>query len=66
MENLKMTDIKNMDEKVIVAKVSEFRRDLFNMRMQRAAAGVEKPHVIKLAKKNIARLLTAKNSKGGK
>lgn len=61
-ELLKYEDCKNMDAKAIDAKVSELRREMFNLRMQKAAAGVEKPHVFKANKKTIARLLTVKNA----
>lgn len=61
---LKFEDVKTWDDKAIQVKVSELRTELFNLNMQKAATGaVEKPHAIKIIKKNIARLLTAKNSK---
>jgi|GEM_PF-1600259 large subunit ribosomal protein L29 len=71
MAGLKQEEIKDMDSKAIDAKVQSIRVELFNIRMQKAATGaVEKPHTLKIAKKNIARLLTQKtalektNSKG--
>jgi large subunit ribosomal protein L29 len=41
----------------------ELRLDLFKMKMQKTTSGVEKPHLMKVAKKNIARLLTVKTSR---
>lgn len=71
MAGLKKEEIKNMDDKAIDAKVQGLRVELFNTRMQKAATGmVEKPHTLKIIKKDIARLLTQKtalqktNSKG--
>ena len=64
MKTLIMKDVEKLDEKGIEAKVSELRGEIFQIRMQKSAAGIEKPHQIKIAKKNIARLLTAKNAKG--
>ena len=64
MQKLDYSEISGMDNKQIDAKVREFRTELFNMRMQKAAAGLEKPHAVRIAKGNIARLLTVKNSKG--
>lgn len=61
---LKMEDIKKLDSKMIDAKVSECRKELFDIKMQKAAAGVEKPHRIKELKKDIARLLTVRNAEG--
>lgn len=66
MSLLKMSEIRDWDTKTINAKVAELRRELFNTRMQKAAAGLEKPHLIKNMKKNIARLLTVKSAKGDK
>lgn len=63
MKKLEMKDVEKLDTVGIDAKVEELRKNLFDIRMQKAAAGIEKPHQIKLAKKNIARLLTAKNAK---
>ena len=64
MQKLNYSELSGMDNKQIDAKVKEMRTDLFNMRMQKAAAGLEKPHAVRIAKGNIARLLTVKNSKG--
>ncbi len=55
-------EIKKMDEKALDRKVAELRLDIFKMKMQKTTSGIEKPHLIKDAKKTIARLLTAKNS----
>ena len=58
-----MEDVKKLDVKMIDAKVGELRKELFEMRMQKASAGIEKPHRKKEIKRDIARLLTAKNAK---
>ena len=59
---LKYSDVKSWDGKAIDAKVAELRKEIFKIRMQKKFSGVEKPHLLKIKKKNIARLLTAKNS----
>ncbi len=56
-------EIKNMDEQAIERKLSELRLDLFKMKMQKTTSGIEKPHLLKDARKNIARLLTVKTSR---
>ncbi|MCO4794326.1 MAG: 50S ribosomal protein L29 [Bacteriovoracaceae bacterium] len=68
MQNLEWKEVKEWDAKTIDAKVGEIRKQLFEMRMQKVAAGYDKPHHFKVGKKNIARLLTAKgqNAKGDK
>ena len=60
---LKNDDIKKMDEQAVERKLSELRLDLFKMKMAKTTSGVEKPHLMKEAKKNIARLLTVKTSR---
>ena len=60
---LKVDDIKGMDAKALLAKTSELRVDLFNMKMQKGTSGIEKSHVFKNIKKDIARLLTVANQK---
>ena len=61
---MKMEEIKKLDSKMIDSKVSELRRELFEMRMQQVSAGIEKPHRKKEIKKDIARLLTVRNVEG--
>ncbi len=56
-------EVKNMDEQAIERKLSELRLDLFKMKMQKTTSGIEKPHLLKDARKNIARLLTVKTSR---
>ncbi len=62
-EILKYADIKDWDGERFDARITQFRRELFNMRMQKAAEGVNKPHIQKVLKRNVARLLTAKRAK---
>ncbi|MFT6068603.1 MAG: large subunit ribosomal protein L29 [Bacteriovoracaceae bacterium] len=62
IETLKYEEVKGWDAKQIDTKVEEIKTELFNMRMQKAASGVEKPHLLKIGKKNIAKLLTAKKA----
>ena len=64
---LKAEEIKKMDDAALVRKVSDTRVALWGLKMQMGTSGIEKPHQIKVAKKNIARLLTEQNSrKAGK
>lgn len=63
MATLKMSEIKDWDNKTIDAKISELRTELFTHKMQKTTAGIEKPHLLNDLKKDIARLLTVKNSK---
>ena len=60
-ELMKFEDTKALDGKTLGAKVSEYKRKLFVLNMQRGTTGMEKPHLKKVYKKNIAKLLTAKS-----
>jgi len=61
--SIKYSDVKNLEAKQIDTQVSEMRREIFDLKMQFAVSGAEKPHRLKVLKKNIAKLLTAKNQK---
>lgn len=60
---VKYSDVKSLEQKALDAKISELRGELFRQRIQKVAAGLEKPHVLKTIKRDIAKLLTAKNAK---
>ena len=62
-EVLEYKEVVKLDKKAIDGKVDSLKRELFNLKMQKATSGLEKPHKIKTLKKNIARLLTAASSK---
>ncbi|MCB9094953.1 MAG: 50S ribosomal protein L29 [Halobacteriovoraceae bacterium] len=58
---MEMKDIKSLKEKDVVEKVEELKSQLFDMKIQKATSGVDKPHLKKEMKRNIARLLTHKS-----
>ena len=60
---MKMEEILKLDGKTIQAKVEAMKIELFTLKMQHATSGLEKPHKVKILKKNIARLLTVKKQK---
>ena len=60
---LKVEEIKAMDDKAIKAKTIALRVEIFEQKMQKGISEIEKPHKIKDAKKDIARLLTVLNSR---
>ncbi|MBT3983501.1 MAG: 50S ribosomal protein L29 [Bacteriovoracaceae bacterium] len=63
---LKMSEIKGLDGAAIKKKVEELRTEIYHHRIQKHTSSMEQVHLIKNAKKDIARLLTALNSNGGK
>lgn len=61
---LKMSEITSWDDKAIDAKLGELKKELFELRMKENTSGLEKPHMKKELKQDIARLNTVKASKG--
>ena len=60
---LKISEISKLEGSAINLKVSELRKELFNLRLQKNTTSVEKSHLLTNLKKDIARLLTVLNSK---
>ncbi|MGB0452323.1 MAG: 50S ribosomal protein L29 [Bacteriovoracaceae bacterium] len=56
---LKISEIKTWDEKTIEAKKAELRKQYFELNMQKVTGGIEKPHIFRDIKKDIARCETA-------
>ena len=55
---MKTSEIRNMSTEDINKKIAELKRDLFDMRLKQATASLEKPHRIRAARKDIARMKT--------
>lgn len=65
---MKASEIRKMSKDEILKKIAELEDELFNLRMQKATAALEKPHKIRADKKDIARLktvLTEMEKEGG-
>lgn len=54
-----MKDIENLSIKDIVRKRTELKKKLFAMKMKNQAWSLKQTHLLKLTKRNIARLNTA-------
>ncbi len=63
---LKVSEINKMDTSAINQKVSELRKELFDLRLQKNTTNIEKSHLLTDLKRDIARLLTVLNSKESK
>ena len=55
---MKATEIKNMTEVELEAKLKELKGELFNLRFQHAINQLDNPHKIADVKKDIARVMT--------
>ncbi len=60
---LQTSDISKLSVKEIAEKVAILKTELFNKKFNKFTTGTEKAHTVKELKKDIARLLTAKNAK---
>ena len=61
---LKMRDIEEMSSSQVEAKIQELRKSYFELSLKGAMAPLEKPHLLKNYKKDIARLSTMLKRKG--
>jgi len=55
---VKATEIKNMTEVELDAKLKELKGELFNLRFQHAINQLDNPHKIADVKRDIARVMT--------
>ena len=55
---MKATEIKNMTDVELDAKLKELKGELFNLRFQHAINQLENPHKIADVKRDIARVMT--------
>ena len=60
---LKSSEISKLSTKEITEKVNALKVELLNKKFNKFTTGIEKSHTVKELKKDIARLLTAKNAK---
>jgi len=55
---MKSREIRELETPVLVEKIDEKRRELWNLRMSWSTNTLENPHLIEAARKDLARLLT--------
>ena len=60
---LKISEINKLDASAINAKVGELRKELFELKLQKNTTSIEKSHLLRELKRDVARLLTVLNSK---
>jgi large subunit ribosomal protein L29 len=61
--DVRMAEVRELDVEELKRRVSETRRELFNLRFQHATGQLENTGQLKEVRKNIARLLTVLNQK---
>jgi ribosomal protein L29 len=60
---IKYSEAAKMNAKELKDKVAVLKTEMFNAKFSKHTVGVEKSHVARAMRKDIARLLTALNSK---
>ncbi len=55
---MKINEIRALTTKDIMAKIDDYKQELFNLRFEQAVGKLEKPHRIKELRKTIARMKT--------
>ena len=60
---MRTRDLRELAVEDLERKLSETRQELFNLRFQSATGALENPARIRLAKREIARVLTVLNEK---
>jgi len=59
---MKMSELKDLTEVELAAKSRDLRHELFNLRLQKASAQLEKPSRMRLIRRDIARVETQLSS----
>lgn len=60
---MKVSELRDLSIDELERKLAETRHELFNLRFQSATGALENPARIRLAKREIARVLTVLNEK---
>jgi len=55
---MKIKELRELSTEEIIQKRNDLKQQLYNLNYQRKMGRVEKPHVFKLVKKDIARIQT--------
>jgi large subunit ribosomal protein L29 len=63
---MELSDFKKMTEEELNKELNETYKELFNLRMQNGTGQLTKPHLIKAARRNIARIKTVITEKAKK
>ncbi len=62
---MKTSEIRKMSKEDINKKITELKKELFDLRMKQATGNLDKPHKVNELRKTVARLKTVLNEKDG-
>ncbi len=60
---MKIQEIQELTAKELLARKRELKEEVFNLRIQQQSGQLEKPHLIRVARRNIARVETVLSRK---
>lgn len=60
---MKIAEIKELTAKELLARKRELREEVFNLRIQQQSGQLEKPHMLRALRRNIARIETVLSRK---
>jgi large subunit ribosomal protein L29 len=60
---MKIQEIQELTPKELLTRKRELKEELFNLRIQQQSSQLEKPHLIRVARRNIARVETVLSRK---
>jgi large subunit ribosomal protein L29 len=62
---LRARELRDLTDDELELRLAETRQELFNLRFQSATGALDNPARLKLAKREIARILTVRNEREG-
>ncbi|HLM36719.1 MAG TPA: 50S ribosomal protein L29 [Gaiellaceae bacterium] len=62
---MRARELRDLTDEELELRLADTRQELFNLRFQSATGALEQPARLKLAKREIARILTVRNEREG-
>ncbi|MBU6181778.1 MAG: 50S ribosomal protein L29 [Verrucomicrobia bacterium] len=60
---MKIDEIKELTAKELLTRKRELREEIFNLRVQQQSGQLERPHMLRAARRNVARIETVLSRK---
>ena len=60
---MKFKEIQELTPKELVSRKRELKEEMFNLRIQQQSSQLERPHLIRVARRNVARIETVLSRK---
>jgi len=60
---MKINEIQELTPKELLSRKRELKEEMFNLRIQQQSSQLERPHLIRVARRNVARIETVLSRK---